>query len=67
MSAFESSPVHCLKLHPWGKRHNPGNEGAAAILHKPDGQDDQIKTNNSKVLTDDQCHSKFHLHAFYHG
>lgn len=32
MSAFESSPVHCLKPRPSGKRRSSGNDGAAAIL-----------------------------------
>ena len=32
MRAFESSPVHCLKPLPSGKRHMPANAGARAIL-----------------------------------
>ena len=32
ISAFESSPVHCLKPRPWGNRQRPGNGGTAAIL-----------------------------------
>ena len=32
MSAFESSPVHCLKPLPCGKYCWPGNGGEAAIL-----------------------------------
>jgi hypothetical protein len=32
MSAFESSPVHCLNPRPSGKRRKLGNEGVAAIL-----------------------------------
>jgi hypothetical protein len=32
ISAFESSPVHCLNPRPSGKRRKPENEGAAAIL-----------------------------------
>jgi hypothetical protein len=32
MSAFESSPVHCLNPRPSGKRRRPGKEGATAIL-----------------------------------
>jgi hypothetical protein len=32
MSAFESSPVHCLKSRPSGNRHRPGNAGTAEIL-----------------------------------
>jgi hypothetical protein len=32
MSAFESSPVHCLKPRPCGKRRNPGKDGTRAIL-----------------------------------
>src|ERR1700733_1767461 len=34
ISALESSPVHCLKPLPSGKRRWPGNGGAAAILIK---------------------------------
>ena len=30
--AFESSPVHCLKPRPSGKRRRPGNKGTAAML-----------------------------------
>lgn len=32
MSAFESSPVHCLKPRPWGNLLSPENGGASAIL-----------------------------------
>jgi hypothetical protein len=32
MRALESSPVHCLKLRPCGKRRRPENEATAAIL-----------------------------------
>src|ERR1700744_2987168 len=32
IKALESSPVHCLKPRPSGKRRRPGNKGAAAIL-----------------------------------
>lgn len=34
MSAFESSPVHCEKSRPSGKRRNPGKAGTAEILQK---------------------------------
>jgi hypothetical protein len=34
ISALESSPVHCLKPLPCGKRRWPGNGGEAAILTK---------------------------------
>lgn len=33
MSAFESSPVHCLKPRPCGKRRRPAKAGTAAILY----------------------------------
>jgi hypothetical protein len=33
MSAFESSPVHCLKPLPSGKRRRPAKEGANAMLY----------------------------------
>ena len=36
ISAFESSPVHCLNPWPSGKQWRPGNEGAAAILKVSD-------------------------------
>ena len=32
ISAFESSPVHCLNPRPSGKQRRAGNEGAAAML-----------------------------------
>ncbi len=32
MSAFESSPVHCLKFRPSGKRRSPAKDGASAML-----------------------------------
>ena len=32
ISAFESSPVHCLKSLPSGKRRIPGYAGTADIL-----------------------------------
>jgi hypothetical protein len=32
ISAFESSPVHCKKSRPSGKRRNPGNGGMAEML-----------------------------------
>jgi hypothetical protein len=34
ISAFESSPVHCEKSRPSGKRRKPGNAGIAEILTK---------------------------------
>ena len=34
INALESSPVHCLKPRPSGKRRSPGNKGAVAILTK---------------------------------
>jgi hypothetical protein len=34
MRAFESSPVHCLKPGPSGKRRSPGNGGTAAMLFR---------------------------------
>ena len=33
MRAFESSPVHCLKFLPSGKRLSPAKEGASAMLY----------------------------------
>lgn len=36
MSAFESSPVHCLNLRPSAKRQSLGNRGDAAILLNDD-------------------------------
>ena len=32
INAFESSPVHCAKSRPSGKRRNPGKGGTADIL-----------------------------------
>lgn len=32
MSALESSPVHCVKSRPSGKRRSPGNTGTPDIL-----------------------------------
>ena len=32
ISAFESSPVHCAKSRPSGKRRSPGKIGTADIL-----------------------------------
>jgi hypothetical protein len=32
IKAFESSPVHCLKFRPSGKRRKPANGGAIEIL-----------------------------------
>jgi hypothetical protein len=32
INAFESSPVHCWKSRPSGKRRKPGNIGTAEIL-----------------------------------
>lgn len=32
---FESSPVHCLKRRPCGKRRSPGNDGTALMLKNP--------------------------------
>jgi hypothetical protein len=34
IKAFESSPVHCAKSRPSGKRRSPGNGGTAEILEK---------------------------------
>ena len=33
INALESSPVHCLKPRPSGKRRKPGKWGAAAMLN----------------------------------
>jgi hypothetical protein len=51
MRALESSPVHCLKQRPSGKRRRPENGGTIAILRKELG--DSSKLSN---LTDDLYH-----------
>jgi len=54
ISALESSPVHCLKFLPSGKRLRPAKDGASAML------DNRFRNNNEYMsggkLTADQYH-----------
>lgn len=67
ISAFESSPVHCLKRRPWGKRCKLGNGGAAAIL----SPHSECVLYMHERLTGDQYRQEFHLlephHKFHWG
>ena len=55
MSAFESSPVHCLKFLPSEKRRSPAKDGASAMLQF-DSTIITIATIYSSRLTAYQCH-----------
>ncbi len=55
--AFESSPVHCLKPLPSGKRRRPANGGTTAILNE-ENEYKQVH-NLGSLLTGDQCHQEF--------
>ena len=57
MSALESSPVHCLKFLPSGKRLSPVKDGASAMLENNFRNHNEYKYRGN--LTADQCHRVF--------
>lgn len=67
INAFESSPVHCLKFLPSGKRRSPGKLGTTAILNRVTDKIQNLGVNSMLIyapsinVCHDCCRSLFSM------